>query len=562
MRTPLIVLVLAYAISVLGFVLIPGLDDRGQPWKMDFFHAFYFVSFMGSTIGFGEIPYPFTGGQRLWTLFTIYATVIAWLYAIGTLIALMQSPLFRSAFARSTFESQVRKIRRPYYVICGYGDTGHLVVDALIHMDVDCVVIDKDVDRINELDLSDLPREVPRLHADASDTESLSRAGIGRKLCKGVVAVTHNDDVNLKVSIASKLLNRDTIVYCWAENHDTGNNMASFGTDHIINPYDTFAAYLSTALTSPDRYLLYQLLSSPHDTPQIKRIDPPKGRWLLCGYGRFGKAVYKKLLEHGLPVTVIEFDLDTTGAPEGSIAGRGTEAETLLAAQVNKAVGIIAGTDNDVNNLSILITARVLNPGIFTIARQQLSSNSGMFSAASLDLVTSSSSLVASQLLARITTPMTTDFLSMASNQDEVWTRDLLKRIEHCTDSAIPEKWVVAPGYENAPAFLERWNKGETVYLHHLLREPTDRKQKLRCIALLLQRDGKEILLPGDKTVVELHDRILLAGSVDAVSKIGHILTSREILHYTMTGQHLPASLFLGWLMRKKTPTASSSGEP
>jgi Trk K+ transport system NAD-binding subunit len=300
------------------------------------------------------------------------------------------------------------------------------------------------------------------------------------------------------------------------------------------------------------------LLSSPHDAPKIKRIDPPKGRWLLCGYGRFGKAVYKKLLEHGLPVTVIEFDLDTTGAPEGSISGRGTEAETLLAAQVNKAVGIIAGTDNDVNNLSILITARDLNPEIFTIARQQLSSNSGMFSAASLDLVTSSSSLVASQLLARITTPMTTDFLSMASSQDEVWTRDLLKRIEHCTDSAIPEKWVVAPGYENAPAFLERWNKGETVYLHHLLREPTDRKQKLRCIALLLQRDGKDILLPGDKTVVELHDRILLAGSADAASKIYHILTSREILHYTMTGQHLPASLFLGWLMRKKTPTASS----
>ena len=56
MRLPLIVVVLAYAISIIGLVLIPGVDDQGKPWDMTFFHAFYFVSFMGSTIGFGEIP--------------------------------------------------------------------------------------------------------------------------------------------------------------------------------------------------------------------------------------------------------------------------------------------------------------------------------------------------------------------------------------------------------------------------------------------------------------------------------------------------------------------------
>ncbi|MFN2330165.1 MAG: hypothetical protein ABR612_14750, partial [Chromatocurvus sp.] len=53
LRRPLIALLCAYALSVLGFVLIPGADDTGAPWRMDFFHAFYFVSFMGSTIGFG-----------------------------------------------------------------------------------------------------------------------------------------------------------------------------------------------------------------------------------------------------------------------------------------------------------------------------------------------------------------------------------------------------------------------------------------------------------------------------------------------------------------------------
>ncbi|MGB5606347.1 MAG: ion channel, partial [Gammaproteobacteria bacterium] len=65
MRAPLIVVILAYAVTILGLVLIPGVDDQGNPWRMSFFHAFYFVSFMGSTIGFGEIPYAFTDAQRL-----------------------------------------------------------------------------------------------------------------------------------------------------------------------------------------------------------------------------------------------------------------------------------------------------------------------------------------------------------------------------------------------------------------------------------------------------------------------------------------------------------------
>ena len=82
LRTPLIVLISIYAVSILGFVLIPGQDDQGQLWRMSFFHAFYFVSYMASTIGFGEIPYAFTNGQRLWAMVTIYASVIGWLLSL------------------------------------------------------------------------------------------------------------------------------------------------------------------------------------------------------------------------------------------------------------------------------------------------------------------------------------------------------------------------------------------------------------------------------------------------------------------------------------------------
>ena len=76
MRAPLILLITIYSISIMGLVMIPGVDDRGNPWHMSLFHAFYFVSYTATTIGFGEIPYPLTDPQRLWVMCTIYMTVI------------------------------------------------------------------------------------------------------------------------------------------------------------------------------------------------------------------------------------------------------------------------------------------------------------------------------------------------------------------------------------------------------------------------------------------------------------------------------------------------------
>ena len=76
---------------------------------MDFFHAFYFVSFMSTTIGFGEIPYEFTDGQRLWVTFSLYASVVVWFYAIGNLLSLVQDRAFRQALIERKFARRIRR---------------------------------------------------------------------------------------------------------------------------------------------------------------------------------------------------------------------------------------------------------------------------------------------------------------------------------------------------------------------------------------------------------------------------------------------------------------------
>jgi voltage-gated potassium channel len=97
LRLPIIALIISYAISVTGLVLIDGIDAQGKPAPMSWFHAFYFMSYTATTIGFGEIPYAFTNAQRMWVTFCIYLSVTVWAWQLAAIIALAQDRSFLEA---------------------------------------------------------------------------------------------------------------------------------------------------------------------------------------------------------------------------------------------------------------------------------------------------------------------------------------------------------------------------------------------------------------------------------------------------------------------------------
>lgn len=535
LRGPLIFLVCVYAVAVLGLVLIPGADEQGNPWRMDFFHAFYFVSFMGTTIGFGEIPYPFTDGQRLWVTACIYFSVVSWLFAIGRLITVIQDPAFNQAVTQAGFRRGVRRISERFYLVCGYGDTGELVVGALTNSRLRTVVIDLSQDRINHLDLAGLPLHVPALRADCMQPQALIDAGLKSNLCAGVLALTGNDQVNLKVAISSKLLNPSLNVICRSEQHDVGINMESFGTDAIINPFDIFADRLAMAMHSPTDYIIHQWLTDPAGAPLHEPMYPPKGRYLLCGYGRFGKAVEQFLAFEGVEATIIEADPEGHQAPEGSIRGRGTEAVTLKEAGIEQAVGVIAGTDDDANNLSIVMTARELNPDLFLVARQNDQENHAIFEAAELHLVMQRSDIIAREVLTKITNPLLARCLQMISAiEDQEQLNVLASRISAVAAENNPQKWVLAVTKAAAPALAIRLFRGGKTSVGQLLTDPSDREQRLPCIVLLLRRGDKDVLLPEDDTPLQLGDQLLFCGQRSAERRMAWTIINAKSLDYVV----------------------------
>ncbi len=576
MRTPLLALVCVYAVAVLGLVLIPGQDAQGNPAPMDFFHAFYFISYTDTTIGFGEIPHEFTDAQRLWVLLCIYATVIVWFYAIGTVLALLQDKTFQQAIVEGRFTRQIRHLAEPFYLVCGYGETGSALVYALTERDQQAVTIDIRQERVNILKLENLRRYVPALCGDAGLPRHLLEAGLKHDQCAGVVALTNVNETNLKIAITAKLLHPEIKVICRADSHDVEANMASFGTDHIFDPFDTFGHHLSVAIQSPCLYLLHEWLSGVASTPVPEPVYPPrKGLWLLCGYGRFGKAVYKRLVAEGLEVVVIEARPEETGSPKDArlVVGPGTEAHTLEAADVTRAVGLVAGTDDDVNNLSIIMTARELNDDLFVVARQNQVDNQDLFEAVRPDMVMHPSSIVANKIRVLLVTPMLSAFESLALHEDDAWACQLISRIiglaaegaavgygaggegdrarvlfRALDDTTVrrPYVWEVAIDEEQAHALNHALKRGQSVRLEHLLCDPRERDRSLPCIPLLLVRDGASITLPPLDKGLDVGDRLLFCGRHAAEHAMGWTLQNANALNYILTG----GSRSQGWVWR------------
>jgi Trk K+ transport system NAD-binding subunit len=564
MRAPLLALLLTYALAMAGLVIIPGRDDAGNTVHLSFFDAFYFISYTATTIGYGEIPYALTGAQRIWVTFCVYATVIVWLYSIGSLIALLQDNTLQRAMQERRFRARVRSIHDPFYLICGYGQTGSGLVRALTERGQRAVVLDSNAERVNLLKLENLREYVPALRADVRRPDSLLLAGLRLPNCQGVLALTSDNEVNLKVALAAKLMQPGATVVCRADSHDVEANMASFGTDHIYDPFDTFALYFATALQAPCLTLLADWLGELRGAALREPAYPPAhGLWVICGYGRFGKALYKHLRDQNIELVVVEARPERTGNPDCPLVhGPGTEASTLEQAEIHRAVGLVAGTDNDANNLSIVMTAKALNPGLFTVVRENNLINRELFEAVEADILMHPSLIVANRIRMLLGTPMLTDFVHDARFEDDAWACELIARITALVHDKVPDVWQVRIDAEDAYALMQLGEDAPLPKIQDLLRDPRDRGCLLPALVLLRRRETGRTLLPAPDDRLREGDELLFCGRSGAHSSMRWTLQNIHALTYVLHGESPPRGIVWDWLLRRRRLQADAASGP
>lgn len=539
MRVPFLVIIIAYTIAITGLVLIEGKDASGNPYHMSIFDAFYFISYTATTIGFGETPYEFTYSQRIWVSFSIYITVIGWFYGIGSLVRLLQDKLFLQEIEKSRFKRQIRRLKQKFIIILGYNQITSEIIKRALEQDIRTVVIEKSEERGNDLLLENFTPTVPLLIADAHSSVALEQAGIKKHNCKGLVSLFEDDSLNLRIALTSKLLNKNVklAIKSTTENHT--ENLKDLDVEIVANPFLIISKEINMALNAPNLLKLEKWLFKV-DTLNSSLPIFPKGKYIICGFGRMGQSVYERLKTNNIEAHFIEIKKKDVEFKKSKFTqltyADADDKDTLLEIGIKDAVAIIAATNNDTTNLSILATAKKLNPNIMTIVRENEMEDFSIFKSANIDHIFMPAKILINKTTNALINPLSDIFIRLISEKEEIWAAKLVRRLFE-TINENPILFELELDFDFAPE-IARYLKIKKELELKIFRVSLHNKElNNNVVPLLILRDEEQLLLPSWETKLELNDKILFACDEHAKNDMEYIAQNIYEFYYALTGK-------------------------
>ncbi|MGB9382838.1 potassium channel family protein [Candidatus Binatus sp.] len=225
-----------------------------------------------------------------------------------------------------------------------------------------------------------------------------------------------------------------------------------------------------------------------------RKIHSLEQHVIVCGFGRFGRAVVEELIRNAVAMVVIEADpakqadLDTVGALH--VAGSALEDSVLEDAGIGSARAIIVATGSDADNVYITLSAREKNPKILIYARGDSEAGLRRLKLAGADQVVAAYQWAGMRIAASILRPSVVDFLqlSVPGRESEVD----LEEIRISRESPAAGKTIAA---------LERENP------------------RLRVVALK-RNDQRLEMIPAAETKIEPDDLLVAIGEADSLKRL------------------------------------------
>ncbi len=149
------------------------------------------------------------------------------------------------------------------------------------------------------------------------------------------------------------------------------------------------------------------------------RIDVLRGHYVVCAFGRVGRAAVEELVAQGAEVVVVE--VDPAREPEMVEAGvlyildDPTREEVLEQAGIGRAGGLLCAVDSDAANVYITLLARTRNPDLFIIGRASRPESVEALRRAGADRVVSPYLLSGTRMAALALRPAMLEFVDMVS---------------------------------------------------------------------------------------------------------------------------------------------------
>jgi voltage-gated potassium channel len=148
-------------------------------------------------------------------------------------------------------------------------------------------------------------------------------------------------------------------------------------------------------------------------------IDRISDHYIICGFGRVGRQVVDELRDAGAEFVVLDFNPEALEAARQRgvpyLAGTGTKDEDLDAAGLDRARGLVACSDSDVDNLYITVSARAVRPDLQIVARASTEDAASKMLRAGADRVVQPYASAGQEMAKLMLKPQVSAFLDIVS---------------------------------------------------------------------------------------------------------------------------------------------------
>ena len=149
-----------------------------------------------------------------------------------------------------------------------------------------------------------------------------------------------------------------------------------------------------------------------------KQIDQLNNHYIVCGYGRMGRALCRYLAQRNLEFVTIEKNEDRVPImnEDGVLysAGEATAEENLRKAGLKKASNLITALGTDADNVFLVLLAKGLNPNLYVVARASQNASKMPLYTAGADVVVSPFDVGARRMAHAVLRPNVIRFLELA----------------------------------------------------------------------------------------------------------------------------------------------------
>jgi len=233
------------------------------------------------------------------------------------------------------------------------------------------------------------------------------------------------------------------------------------------------------------------------------RIGKLRDHYIICGYGRIGHLICREFQSRPTPFVIVEQNPNHIERLEREgymyVEGDATDDETLQAAGIEHAKGLITAVTSDTDNVYITLTARGLNPKLFILARAGEEGAEKKLMRAGASKVISPYTIGASRMAQAILRPSVVDFIELATASEHLALQ--IEEIRIAADSVLAGKNLINSGIRQSMGII---------------------------IVGIKESDGKMTFNPPPEKNIEPNSVLIILGERPAISQLEKIAGGRQ----------------------------------